>query len=350
MTAKSLREIFFGLPLVLSTVMMLHDASAQSVEAFYKGKMLKVVVGAGEAGTNTAYARVIADHLPKYLPGLPSAIVMTMPGAGGLKAANYMNDVAPRDGTVYAVVQRGIIAQPLFGIEQATFDPTTINWIGSTAREVSIGVVWSATTEVRTIQDVMQTEVIVGSQGAGSQPGLFPLVLNHFLGTKFKVVHGYKSGTDLTLAIERGEIQGRIGWSWGSVKSRSADWIKDDKIRILVQMGLEKSPDLPHVPLAIDLAKTPEDRDALKLIFASTTIGWPTMMPPGVPADRLQAMREAFDKTMRDPQFLAQAEKQGLEIDPLTGREIQMIIAGMYAMPKSVVDSAKQVIGSLPVE
>lgn len=349
MTGSPACGIFAG-ALALCTMALMQTVSAQSVTDFYKGKTLNIVVGAGEAGTNTAYARVIADHLPKYLPGSPTAIVRTMPGAGGLKAANYMNDVAPRDGTVYAVVQRGIIAQPLFGIEQATYDPTTINWIGSTAREVSIGVIWTATTEVRTIQDAMQTEVIVGSQGAGSQPGLFPLVLNHFLGTKFKVVHGYKSGTDITLAMERGEIHGRIGWSWGSIKSRSADWIKDDKIRILVQMGLEKSPDLPNVPLALDLAKSPEDRDALDLIFASTTIGWPTMMPPGVPADRLQAMRQAFDKTMRDPQFLAQAEKQGLEIDPLTGQEIQTIIARMYAMPKPVVERAKVVIGSQPAE
>ena len=349
MTLKSL-SLVCHVSIVLCIVSLTGDAATQSDAEFYKGKMLNVVVGAGEAGTNTAYARLIADHLPKYLPGSPSAIVRTMPGAGGLKAANYMNDVAPRDGTVYAVVQRGIIAQPLFGIEQATYDPTTINWIGSTAREVSVGVVWTATTKIQTIADAMGEEVIVGSQGAGSQPGLFPLVLNHFLGTKFKVVHGYKSGTDITLAIERGEIQGRIGWSWGSIKSRSAEWIKDDKIRILVQMGLEKSPDLPHVPLALDLAKTPKDRDALDLIFASTTIGWPTMMPPGVPADRLQAMRQAFDKTMTDPQFLAQAEKQGLEIDPLSGQEIQKIIARMYAMPKAVVERAKQVIGSQPVE
>lgn len=349
MAECSLRVLFVA-SLMLGAALSAGNVSAQSVESFYKGKMLNIVVGAGEAGTNTSYARLIADHLPKYLPGSPSAIVRTMPGAGGLKAANYMNDVAPRDGTAYAVVQRGIIAQPLFGIEQATYDPTKINWIGSTAREVSIGVVWTASTKVQTIADAMREEVIVGSQGAGSQPGLFPLVLNHFLGTKFKVVHGYKSGTDLTLAIERGEVQGRIGWSWGSIKSRGAEWIKDDKIRILVQMGLAKSPDLPHVPLALDLAKTPEDRDTLDLIFASTTIGWPTMMPPGVPAERLQAMRQAFDTTMKDPQFLAQAEKQGLEIDPLSGQEIQTIIARMYAMPKAVIERAKQVIGSQAAE
>jgi tripartite-type tricarboxylate transporter receptor subunit TctC len=336
--------------LILASAAMASGAAAQSVAEFYKGKILNVVVGAGEAGTNTAYARVIADFLPKYLPGSPTAVVRIMPGAGGLKAANYMYDVAPKDGTYYAVVQRGIIAQPLFGIEQATFDATKINWIGSTAREVSVGVVWAATTEARTIQDATKQEIIVGSQGAGSQPGLFPLVLNHFLGTKFKVVHGYKSGTELTLAMERGEVQGRIGWSWGSLKSRSADWIRDHKVRVLVQMGLDKSRDLPEVPLALDLAKSPEDRDALNLIFASTTIGWPTMMPPNVPADRLQAMRDAFDKTVRDPQFVAQAEGQGLEIDPMSGQEIQAIIRRMYAMPKSVVERARVVIGSQPSE
>jgi tripartite-type tricarboxylate transporter receptor subunit TctC len=317
-------------------------AEAQpAVESFYKGKTLAITISSGEGGTNDAYARLIANYIGRYIPGNPQVVPRNMPGAGGLKAANYLYDVAPKDGTAYGVLQRGTILQPLVDIQSATYDPSKFNWIGSTAREVSVGAVWTATSTIRTLDDAMQKELVVGSSGVGNDTGAFPLVLNRFLGTKFKPIHGYKSGSEITLAFERGEVQGRVGWSWGSVKSRGQDWLRDGKIKILVQMGIAKADDLPDVPLAIDLAKTPEDKDAMTLIFSPTYIGWPSVMPPNVPAERVQAVRAAYDQAMRDPGLIATAEKQDLELDPVRGGEIQEIVTRLYKMPPTVIERAR---------
>jgi tripartite-type tricarboxylate transporter receptor subunit TctC len=284
---------------------------------FYAGKTIDMIVSSGEGGANDLYARAIADNLPKHLPGSPLMIVRNMPGAGGLRAIRFLYDNAPKDGLSYGVVQRSAAVQPILGVENANYDPAKFNWIGSTAREVSIGAVWTGSSDIRTIQDAMKKELVVGSSGVGNDTGGFPKVLNHFLGTKFKPIHGYKSGSEIILAMERGEVQGRIGWSWGSVKSsKTARWVPDKKIALLVQMGLDKAPDLPDVPLVLDLAKTPEDREAMELIFAATTIGWPSVMPPGVPADRIALVRKAYTETMNDPTFVAALKKTGLELIP----------------------------------
>ena len=318
------------------------SAAAESVEDFYRGKTINMTISSGEGGTNDAYARLIAEFLPKYIPGHPQIVPRNMPGAGGLKAANYLYDKAPKDGLAYGIVQRGVVVQPILDIKSANYDPSKFNWIGSTARETSVGVVWNASTDVRTIQDAMKKEVIVGSSGVGNDTGGFPLVLNHLLGTKFKLIHGYKSGSAISLAMERGEVQGRIGWSWGSVTSRSPELLRDKKITVLIQMGLEKADDLPKVPLAIDLAKTPEDRNAMELIFAATTIGWPSVMPPDVPKDRIKAIRAAYNTMVKSPEFKAQAEKRRLELDPVTGEQIDKIVARIMSFPKPVVERAQR--------
>jgi tripartite-type tricarboxylate transporter receptor subunit TctC len=317
------------------------DAGAQSVESFYKGKTLAITISSGEGGTNDAYARLIANTIGRYIPGNPTVVPRNMPGAGGLRAANYIHDVAPKDGTAMGVVQRAVMIQPLVDIQSATYSPAKMNWIGSTAREVSVGVVWTGSTDVRTIQDAMKKEVIVGSSGVGNDTGAFPLVLNHFLGTKFKPIHGYKSGSEITLAFERGEVQGRVGWSWGSVKSRGQEWLRDGKIKVLVQMGINKADDLQDVPLILDLARSQEDREAMMLIFSPTYVGWPTVMPPDVPADRVQAVRRAYDQAMKDPELLAMAAKQDLELDPMSGEDIQKVVGQLYALSPAVVERAR---------
>lgn len=330
-----------GFSIAAAMVLGAPEVTAQSVESFYKGKTLAVSISSGEGGTNDAYARLISTYIGRYIPGNPQVVPRNMPGAGGLKAANYLYEVAPRDGTAYGVVQRSTIIQPLVDIQSATYDPSKFNWIGSTAREVSVGVVWTATTDIRSLDDVLKKELVVGSSGVGNDTGAFPLVLNHFLGTKFKPIHGYKSGSEITLAFERGEVQGRVGWSWGSVKSRGQEWLRDGKIKILVQMGVAKADDLPDVPLAIDLAKTPEDKEAMTLIYSPTYIGWPSVMPPGVPMDRVQAVRAAYDKAMKDPGLIATAAKQDLELDPLSGEEIQKIVGHLYTLSPAVVERAR---------
>ena len=331
----------------IATPILLHaEAGAQSVADFYRGKVINMTISSGEGGTNDAYARLIAEHLPKFIPGNPQMVPRNMPGAGGLKAANYIYEIAPKDGLAYGIVQRGTAVQPIMDVQSANYDPSKFNWIGSTARETSVGVVWTASTPVRTIQDAMKTEVIIGTSGFGNDTGGFPLVLNHFLGTKFKLIHGYKSGSEITLAMERGEVQGRIGWSWGSLTSRSEDWLKGKKIAILIQMGLEKADDLPDVPLVLDLAKTPEDRDAMELIFAATTIGWPSIMPPGTPKDRVQTIRAAYNEMVKSPQFKADADKRNLELDPVTGEQIDKIVARILSFPKPVVERAQRALES----
>ena len=317
------------------------SVSAQSVEAFYRGKTIEMTISSGEGGTNDAYARLIVEHLPKFIPGNPLIVPRNMPGAGGLKAANYIYDKAPKDGLAYGVVQRGVAVQPVMGIESANYDPRKFNWIGSTARETSVGVVWNASTDVRTIQDAMKREVIIGSSGVGNDTGGFPLVLNHFLGTKFKIIHGYKSGSAISLAMERGEVQGRIGWSWGSVKSRSPELLEEKKITVLIQLGLEKADDLPNVPLVLDLAKSEKDRDAMELIFAATTIGWPSIMPPGTPKERVAAVRAAYKAMAGSRAFIADAEKRRLELDPVTGEQIEKIVQRIMSFPKPIIEHAK---------
>lgn len=323
---------------MLSIVVAFAEARAQTPANFYAGKTLNLVISSGEGGTNDAYARLIASHIGKHIPGSPTVVARNMPGAGGVRAANFLHDVAPKDGSTLGVVQRGIILQPLVDITSATFKPQNFNWIGSTAREVSVGVVWLANTKVRNIGDAKTHEVIVGSSG---DTGAFPLVLNTFLKTRFKPIHGYKSGSDITLAMERGEVQGRVGWSWGSVKSRSQQWLADNKIAVIVQMGLEPAADLPGVPNFLDLVSSEEDKAALNLIFAPTYIGWPTLMPPNVPADRVALVRSAYMKAMSDPELVAAAKKQDLELDPLAGEEIQKIVERLYSYPSAVVERAR---------
>ena len=313
---------------------------AETPAEFFKGKTVNMFISSGAGGTNDAYARLIAEHITRHLPGKPNVLPRNMPGAGGLKATKYLYTVAPKDGSAMGVVQRAVAVQPLLGIKGADFNPLEFNWVGSTAQEVSVAVAWK-TAKAQSIQDALTTELVVGSSGVGNDTGAFPRVVNYFLGTKVRPIHGYVSGTDIILAMERGEVQGRFGWSWGSVKSRQAEWLKNGTVKVILQMGLKKAPDL-DAPLVLDLAKTPEDRKAMEVIFAATTIGWPSLLPPKVPADRVKAFRDAYTATVNDAAFKKGAEKRGLELDPLTGDEIQAIIANIYAASPEAVNRARK--------
>lgn len=315
-------------------------AQAQSPAEFFKGKTVNLYISSGAGGTNDAYARLIAEHMTRHLPGRPNILPRNMPGAGGLKATKFLFGHAPKDGTAMGVVQRAVSVQPLLGVKGADYNPLEFNWVGSTAQEVSVAVAWK-TAKVQSIKDALTNELVVGSSGVGNDTGAFPRVVNYFAGTKIRAIHGYVSGTDITLAMERGEVQGRFGWSWGSLKSREARWLKDGSIKVILQMGLKKAPDL-DAPLVLDLAKTPEDRKAMEVIFAATTIGWPSLLPPKVPDDRVKAFRDAYKATMADAAFKGAAEKRGLELDPLSGEDIQSIIANIYASSPDVIERARK--------
>ena len=319
--------------------------AAESLEKLLKVKKVSMYISSGAGGTYDAYARIIARHLGNHLPGKPKVLPKNMPGASGLRATKFLYRVAPKDGTALAMLQRSVTIQPLLGVKAANYDARKLNWLGSTTAEVSTGIIWH-TAPHKTLADTMKTPLIVGSSGIGSDTGAFPRVLNHFIGTKFNIVYGYKSGSDISLALERKEVLGRLGWSWSSIKSRAADLLRDKKIKVFVQMGLKKAPDLPDTPMALDYAKTPEDRRAMEIIFAPTTIGWPSAMPPGVDPKTVSIFRAAYDATMKDPGFLKDTKRRRLPVDPVRGVEIHEMLDRIYSFPEADVNRARAAYGS----
>ncbi|HSG95956.1 MAG TPA: tripartite tricarboxylate transporter substrate-binding protein, partial [Afifellaceae bacterium] len=316
-------------------------ASAQTPEEFYKGKTVTVYVGYSPGGGYDTYARTIARHIGKHIPGEPTVIVKNRPGAGSMLLTNEIYNVLPKDGSVIGIVGRGMPMEPLFGNDKAQFEPAKFSWIGSANNEVSVCVAWH-TSPVKKWEDLLTTEMIVGGTGEGADTDSFPKVMNNVLGTKLKLITGYPGGNDVLLAMERGEVDGRCGYSWSSAKSRKADWLKEGKMTVLIQMSTEKHPDLPDIPLIMDLAKNDADKAALRLIYARQEFGRPFLAPPDVPADRVAALQAAFMATMDDPDFKADAAKQDLELAPVSGERIAELIAAIYSAPPETVQRAKE--------
>ena len=316
---------------------------AQSVAEFYKGKTVDVYIGYSVGGAYDVYARVLARHMGKHIPGNPSLVPKNMEGAGSLRLANWLYTVAPKDGTAFGIIGRGIPFDPLLGRTGAQFEATKFSWIGSANDEVSICVAWH-TTGVDRLDDLKTREMIVGGTAGSADTDQFPRIVNGVLGTKMKVISGYPGGAEINLAMERGEVQGRCGWSWSSVVATHPAWVKDKKIKILAQLSLAKHPDLPDVPLIMEFAKTEEEKQILRVIFARQVMGRPFLGPPGIPADRLAALRKAFMDTMKDPEFLAEAKKSELEITPVSGEEIQKLVEDVYRTPKEIADKAAAMV------
>jgi tripartite-type tricarboxylate transporter receptor subunit TctC len=316
-------------------------ASADAVSDFYSGKTVTVFVGYSAGGGYDTYARTVARHIGKHIPGNPSVIVKNRPGAGSMLLTNELYNILPKDGTVIGIIGRGLPMEPLFGTPEAKYDPSKFTWLGSTNNEVSVCVSWH-TSKVKKWEDLLTTPLIVGGTGPGADTDTFPRIMNNVLGTKLKLVTGYPGGNDVLLAMERGEVEGRCGYSWSSAKARKADWLAEGKLNILVQMSTGKHEDLPDVPLIMDLAKTQADKDALELIYARQEFGRPFLAPPGIPADRAEALQAAFMETMKDPEFLEDAKKQDLEINPVSGKRVGELIAKIYKAPKEVVMLAKE--------
>jgi tripartite-type tricarboxylate transporter receptor subunit TctC len=322
-------------------------AQAETAADFYRGKTITIIVGTGaNSGAVEGYPRAIMQVIRKYIPGNPNIVLQNMPGAGGIKAANYIYNIAPQDGTVWGFITRGFVLAAILKIPQAEFDPTKFNWIGSPARSVSVGEYWTKATAARTIQDAMKREIVVGATSAGQDTGVFPAMLNRFAGTKFRIVTGYKSSGEIDLAMERGEAQGKMGVTWTSLNSgRTVNWVSDKLVTIVVQFGLQPTPGVPsEAPVALDLAKTPDDRQAMEVLCAPTALGYPSFMGPGVPADRIALMREAYTKTMKDPEFLAAAERQSLDVDPIGSDELASIVTHAAGLPQAAIKRAREVL------
>jgi tripartite-type tricarboxylate transporter receptor subunit TctC len=312
-------------------------AAQDSVADFYHGKTVDLVISSTVGGGYDLLARLIADYMPKHLPGAPRMIPRNMVGAGGLTATNYIYSVAPKDGTAFVTVQNPIPFLPLFGEPQARFDALKMNYVGSANSEVEVTFVWH-TSKIHSIQDAMAHESTMATTGGGSTSAFLGRALNAFIGTKFKIVTGYPGAAEAALAVERGEADGHPSIFWTTLQATHPDWLKNHSVRLLAQLALKPHPDLSDVPMAIDFAKTPEDREALALIFAAQLPGRPYLAPPNLPPDRLKALQDAFMATMNDPAFLAQAKKRDLEIQAMSGSDVKAFIAKVYATPKPIVD------------
>jgi tripartite-type tricarboxylate transporter receptor subunit TctC len=318
-------------------------ATAQDgVAQFYQGKTVRLIVGVAAGSGYDINARVLARHLSEHIPGKPTIIVQNQPGSGSISMTNQLYNVGPFDGTVIGAAFGGMPTAPLLTPEGVKFDPTKLNWLGSTNRETHVTYLWN-TAPANNYEDIKQREIVVGAQAPGTTQYDFPLVANAIFGTKFKIVTGYGGTPQIHLAMERGEIEGNGASAYTTIKALNGDWIKDKKIKIIAQWALRPNPDLPGVPSILDLAKNDADRAALLLVLARLDFGRPFFLPPNVPADRVEALRKAFDDTMKDPAFLAEAEKLKLDIDPLSGVQMSKLVHQVLATPKDVVERVRNI-------
>lgn len=322
-------------------------AVAQDAD-FYRGKTIDLYIGYAPGGGYDTYARLVARHLGEFLPGKPKIVPKNMAGGGGRVLAGYIYNVAPKDGTALATADQSLVLQQAIGDPTIQFDVNKFVWIGNPSADNNTAVAWH-TTGVKTIDDAKQKEVIVGATGPNTSAQL-PQVMNAILGTKFKIVSGYKGGNEMNLAMESGEIGSRGSNPWASWKATKPDWVKDKKINILVQIGLTKAPDLPEVPLLIDLAKNDEDRAVLRMISAPATIGRPIFGPPGTPPERVKMLRAAFDEMVKSKAFLEEAERERLDINPVSGPELEKIVADIVATPKPIADRFAKIISETGVK
>src|SRR4051812_22191942 len=300
--------------------------SAQTPADFFKGRSIDLYIGYSVGGGYDVYARMIARHMGRHIPGNPTIIPKNMEGAGSIRLANWLYNVAPRDGTAFGTVSRGAPFDPLLGSPATQFDGREFTWIGSANNEVSVCV------------------LVVGGSSAAADTDQFAKLLNALFGTKLKVATGYPGGNEINLAIERGEVGGRCGWSWSSVVATHKHWLEQNRIAVLIQTALSKHADLPDVPLITDLAKSEEQRQIIWLIFGRQVMGRPFMAPPGVPPERAIILRDAFMSTMKDPQFLADAEKAKLEITPVSSADVEKLVKDVYRTPKETAAKAAAMI------
>jgi tripartite-type tricarboxylate transporter receptor subunit TctC len=312
-------------------------AAAETPAAFYAGKRIELDINSSVGGGYDLYARLLARHMSQYIPGNPAIVPKNMEGASGIRLANFLYGVAPKDGTVIGAASRAMAFEPLLGNTAAQYDGTKFSFIGSANDEVSVCVAW-ATSGVATWNDVLKKELVVGASGGiGDDTYQFPALLKNMFGAKLRIVGGYPGGNEINLAMERGEVQGRCGIPWSTVKATRPDWIADRKANFLMQFSLAKHPDLPDVPVVTELARTDEERAIVRLIFGRQVMGRPFALPPGVPADRVAVLRQAFTAAMADPALLTEAAQMKLEIKPVTGEAIESLVADIYTTTSAAV-------------
>jgi tripartite-type tricarboxylate transporter receptor subunit TctC len=320
-------------------------AHADPVADFYHGKTLNLIIGTSSGNDYDFRSRLLARHLGRHIPGEPTIIPQNMPGVGGVKAANYLASIAPHDGTQLHMIMSNMMSSEAIGAQGVQFDTRKFFWVGNTTSTPNVTVAWDKS-GVTSIEQVKTRQLIVGAPG-GTAGVIYATAMNGLIGTKFKLVTGYPGGNEVNLAMERGEIDGRASNSWAAWKSTHPDWVKDKKIIVLVQIGLKRAADLADVPLLFELAGNDMDRAVLTFLSADTAIARALVTTPDTPPERVAALRRAFDATMRDPEFLAEADKALLDIVPLSGEESQKIADQIVNTPPDVVARAKLLLGDL---
>jgi tripartite-type tricarboxylate transporter receptor subunit TctC len=318
-------------------------AWADPVADFYTGKQITFIVGSDPGGGYDAQARLVARHIGRFIPGNPVVIVQNMPGAGSVLMSNRIYMTAPKDGTVIGLVQRGVLIAQLTKAPGVQFDITKFNWIGNVAAETALAIAWH-TAPVKTVEDLLTHELIVGGTGATSDSEATARLLNAVIGARFKVVSGYAGLADVQLAMERGELQGIADWSWANIKERKKDWVEDKKITLLLQSASQKSPDLPDVPLALDYVKDPADRLVAQLYFAMKSVARPILAAPGVPPDRVAALRQAFLAMAEDAKFRDDAEKSKLEVSPTSYEPIESFVKLATSSPPEIAQRLAEIL------
>lgn len=321
-------------------------AGAQAAE-FYSGKTVAITVGFPPGGGYDGYARFLARDWGSFIPGHPTFIVRNMVGADSLKAANYIYNTAPRDGTVIGAISPGVVFEPLLRVmgngHEAKFDPTKLGWIGAVVHDQPVGVVWHAT-PFKSLADLRNHTVITGTTGPAANYGVYPRLMNATMGTHFKIIPGYSGTSGITVALERGELQAMIGWDYSSLSTNKREWLTDKKVRVLVQFGPHKLPELPNVPLARNHTTSKTNRRVLDLITVRQEIGRPYIAPPHLPTGRLATLQDSFDVMMKDKSFLALAKRTHFEISPSNAKECLALIREVYAAPKGIVARARQIL------
>jgi tripartite-type tricarboxylate transporter receptor subunit TctC len=313
---------------------------------FYAGRTIELEVGADVGGGYDIYARALARHLGRHIPGNPTIVVKNMPGAGSGRAAVFISNVAPKDGATLGALMPGAIIGPLLDDKAETqFDPTKVIYIGSADAGTRICATFQ-NSKIKTFEDARKQKTILGGTAAGGATRDYGYLLNHTAGAKFDVVAGYKGTADITLAMERGEVDGTCGWDWSSVKSQKSDWLRDHKINILVQVGLDPNPELTKLgaPELWKFISNNDDRKVSEMVVSQQIFQRSYVAPPGTPAEQISTLRTAFDATMNDPLFLADADAVRIAITPLSGAKVQEIVQKLYATPKPIIERARQVI------
>lgn len=318
-------------------------ALADAIENFYRGRTLEMTVPGSSGGDYDRRARIVARHMGRLIPGNPQIVVKNMPGGIGLQAANHLANTAARDGTSMTIVFQNMPVLQATGSSAVQFDARRFGWLGNTTNSPNVINSWHET-GIKRIEDVFQKELVVGASGVSSTGYIYPAAMNQILGTKFKIVGGYPGGNEINLAMERGEVGGRGSNSWASWKSNHPHWIAENRIHILVQIGLSRAPDLKDVPLMLELAKNEEDRQVLTFLSSDMGIARAFATTPDTPPERLAALRKAFSTLMADPMFLAEAEKQQMDIDPTDHNEVQKVVVSMIDAPPSVIARARALL------